>query len=85
MTSRSRLWDQGVPFYRFNPHLNEEISPAETNLEKLFNLIIQTRLQTEGPDMKELVQLFHLVAEMSRKMQARKYCEARAEELYRTF
>ena len=86
ITSRSRLMEQDIPFYRFNPHLDEEIGPGETNLEKLLNLIIQTRLQTAMErDMKELVQLFHLVAEMTRKMQARKCCETRAKALHHKF
>ena len=74
---RSRLIEQGIPFYRFNPHLDDVIPAGETDTEKLLNMILKARTETIGQQMDELVQMFHLIAEMTRKLKARKKCEAK--------
>ncbi len=114
----SRLQEQGVPFYRFNPQLEEVVPSGETDLIKLMAMltkvrfalgiytlrsrlcmfvcmyvclfvcmcvyvfmcvcvcvcVLQTKLYMQAPipDQKkslldELVQLFHMVAELHRK------------------
>ncbi len=73
---RSRMLEQGVPYYRFSPQLPEVIPAGETNLETLVNMINTTKATViDDREMKELVDLFHLVAEMTRKLKARKICE----------
>lgn len=64
----SRCAEQGIPFYRFSPQLKEVIAAGETDNEKLLDMIIQTKCQTQAQGMMELVKLFQLVAEASRKM-----------------
>lgn len=69
----SRMQEQGIPFYRFNPQLDEVIPSGETDLTKLINMLIKTKVymmnkQELGMSMlRELVQLLHLVAEVNRK------------------
>ncbi len=33
--------EQGIPFYRFNPQLNEDIPSGETDLMKLVQMLIE--------------------------------------------
>lgn len=74
--------EQGVPFYRFSPQLPEVIPAGETNLESLVNMINTTKAAViADKDMAELVELFRLVAEMSRKLKARKICEKKLGKL----
>ena len=35
---------QNIPFYRFNPRLDETISPAETDSFKLIEMIVTSRI-----------------------------------------
>ena len=42
----SRLQEQGIPFYRFNPQLDEVIPSGETDLTKLLNMLIKVSLIT---------------------------------------
>ena len=42
--SQSRCEEQDIPFYRFSPELDEIIARSETDNEKLFNMVIQTRI-----------------------------------------
>ena len=65
---RSRCAEQGIPFYRFSPQLKEMIAAGETDTDKLLDMIIQAKGQTETQGMMEVVKLFQLVAEASRKM-----------------
>lgn len=37
----SRMQEQGIPFYRFNPDLDEVIPSGETDLGKLTNMLIK--------------------------------------------
>ena len=78
---RSRLQEQGVPFYRFSPYLSEIIPAGETDTEKLVDVIMRTRVETAGPTMDELAQMLHFVWEMTVKMRARKRCDSRAARL----
>ena len=36
--------EQGIPFYRFNPQLDEDIPSGETDLTKLVDMLIKVRL-----------------------------------------
>lgn len=74
---KSRLIEQGIPFYRFNPHLDEAIPAGETDIEKLLNMTVQSRIQTVGVQLDELIQLFHLVARLNRQHEAQLKHEAR--------
>ena len=64
--SKSRCEEQGIPFYRFSPHLKEVIAAGETDTEKLLDMIIQTKMETEEQGLKKLVDLFLLIAEASK-------------------
>lgn len=64
--SKSRCEEQGIPFYRFSPHFKEVIAAGETDTEKLLDMIIQTKMETEEQGLKKLVDLFLLIAEASR-------------------
>lgn len=33
--------EQGIPFYRFNPQLDEVVPSGETDLPKLMNMLIK--------------------------------------------
>ena len=63
--SECRCREQGIAFYRFSPHLRDVISGTEVDNLKLFNMVIQTRVETvtkrmEGMD--HLVEMFRSVA-----------------------
>ncbi len=73
---RSRCAEQNIPYYRFSPHLTHVISAGETDNDKLLEMMWQTRLQTPQQGLAELVTLFQLVAEASRK---EKYRQSRIE------
>ncbi len=68
--SRSRCKEQDVPFFRFSPKFDELIAAGETDNEKLFNMIINTKLYLKqvGREFDELVNLFHAVAESSKDL-----------------
>ncbi len=57
---RSRCAKQNIPFYRFNPELDEVIPLSEGDNEKLVNIVIKTKvlLQSLDAQVDELVQLF---------------------------
>ena len=44
------------------------IAGSETDNEKLFNMVIQTRIDTKQQRMEELVQLFHTIANASQQL-----------------
>ena len=66
--SQSRCEEQDIPFYRFSPRLNEMIAGSETDNEKLFDMVIQTRISTKKQGLEELVQLFHTIANASQHL-----------------
>lgn len=39
------MQEQGIPFYRFNPQLDEVIPSGETDLSKLLNMLIKVPVQ----------------------------------------
>ena len=43
----SRMEEQGIPFYRFNPQLDEVVPSGETDLVKLVNMVIKVSQQVE--------------------------------------
>ena len=79
----SRLLEQGIPFYRFSPRLEEVISAGESRTDRLVNMVIKTRLQTIGFTMNDLVQMLHIIAEMTRNLRVQRRCEASAAKLHR--
>ena len=56
---QSRLQSQGIPFYRFNPRLEEALPSPDVGGEKLLNMIMQTRYQTIGVQMDQLVDMLY--------------------------
>lgn len=78
---KSRLIEQGIPFYRFNPHLDEAIPSGETDIEKLLNMTVQSRIQTLGVQLDELIQLLHLVARLNRQHETQRKREARCDSV----
>ena len=43
--SHSRCAEQGIPYYRLNPQLEEVISASETDSKKLLRMIIAAKAQ----------------------------------------
>jgi len=70
-----RCREQNIPYYRFSPQLSQVISAGETDIDKLLEMMWQARLQTPVQGLAELVTLFQLVAEASRK---EKYRQSRS-------
>ena len=68
--SRSRCKEQDIPFFRFSPKFDELIAAGETDNEKLFNMIIRTKLdlKEKAKEFDELVNLFLAVAESSKDL-----------------
>ena len=65
---QSRLQLQGIPFFRFNPRLEEALPSPEVTREQLLNMIMQTRYQTMGIHMDQLVDmLYQIQAIMKRR------------------
>lgn len=67
---RSRCKEQRIPFYRFSPTLETVIASGETDDQKLIEMLTRTKLEATNKwtnELKELVELFHTVAEMSKK------------------
>ena len=68
---RSRCAEQGIIFFRLNPRLEEVIEASETNNEKLFDMILQTRMEMiEHNDLGNLVLNFHMLSDVCRKVYA---------------
>ncbi len=65
---RSRCDEQSIPFYRFSPKLEEVIPAGETDLDKLLNMVMQARVQTPDQGLRELIDLFRIVAEASKRL-----------------
>ena len=55
---RSRCEQLGIPYYRFDPVLDEDVSTFETDDKILLNLVIKvkTLLQNYNSEMDELIQ-----------------------------
>lgn len=64
---KSRCEEQGIPFYRFSPHLKEVVAAGETDLNKLLDMIIQTKIETSEQRLQELIDLF-FVSEASKAL-----------------
>ena len=56
---QSRLQSQGIPFYRFNPYLQEALPSQDVSRDQLLDMIMQTRYQTMGIHMNQLVKMLH--------------------------
>ena len=68
--SQSRCREQAIPFYRFSPTLHEIIAYGETDNEKLFNMVIDTKgyLKTQEKELGELINIFKAVASSSQDL-----------------
>jgi hypothetical protein len=66
-----RCHEQGIPYYRFSPHLNHVIGAGETDIDKLVDMMLQTRIQAPQQGVSELASLFQLVADASKKSRYR--------------
>ena len=67
-----RCHEQGIPYYRFSPQLNHVIGAGETDVDKLVDMIVQTRIQAPHQGITELASLFQLVANASKKSKYRR-------------
>ena len=56
-TFGSHCADQGIPYYRLSPQLEEVIPAAETDNKKLLRMIIATKTQVRGV-IQELTKKF---------------------------
>jgi len=65
INSESRCGEQGIPFFRFSPNLDEVIAAGETDNSKLFSMILQTKVDLRSPKLTKLTDLFHKIAEAS--------------------
>lgn len=59
--SKSRCEEQDIPFYRFNPNLNEIIPAGETDNEKLLDMIIEAKIQVKEQGLKEMTELLQML------------------------
>ena len=66
--SRSRCEEQHIPFYRFSATLDDIVAAGETDNDKLFNMVLKTKMQTPEQGLDSLVEMFHLVAEISKRI-----------------
>lgn len=68
--SRSRCSEQDIPFFRFSPTFDEMIAAGETDNEKLFNMIVKTKLylKKEEKQLDELTKIFHDIADSSKDL-----------------
>ena len=60
---RSRCEEQNIPFYRFSPHLDDEIQDMTVEVDKLLNMVIQTKIQAKEQGMDELIDMFRIISE----------------------
>ena len=70
----ARCREQGIPFFRFSPTLDETISAGEVDNEKLITMIIRAKQQTWDQGVPEVLQLIRLISEANRK---RRFIERR--------
>jgi len=69
--SRSRCAEQDIPFFRFSPTFDEIVSSGETDVDKLINMVIQTKiyLKQQDKELEKITNIFHKVAESSQDIQ----------------
>ena len=60
---KSRCAEQQIPFYRFSPQLDEVVAAGETDNEKIINMVIQAKKQTKEQGLREVLQIFQMIAE----------------------
>ena len=59
--SQSRCEEQDIPFYRFNPTLNDIIPAGETDNVKLMDMVIETKIQIKEQRLKEMTELLQMI------------------------
>ena len=59
--SRSRCKEQDIPFYRFNPKLNDIIPAGETDNLKLMDMVLETKIQIKEQRLKEMTELLQMI------------------------
>ena len=59
--SKSRCKEQGIPFYRFNPTLNDIIPAGETDNTKLLDMVIETKVQIKEQSLKEMTEILQMI------------------------
>ena len=67
---RSRCEEQGIPYYRFNPLINDIIPMGETDVKKLIDMAITTKteiLNQWSDQLEELRQLLSLSSKMRKR------------------
>ena len=80
--SKSRCEEQGIPFFRFSPKFDEVIAAGETDNEKLFNMIIKTKLslKQDKKRLDELAKIFHAIEDSSKSLGRQSISEEEEEE-----
>ena len=53
----SRCKEQGIPYFRFSPKLDEVIAAGEVDTKKLIDMIIQTKIQTVEQHIENAIRL----------------------------
>ena len=58
---KSRCEKQGIPFFRFSPYLDEEVTAIESDDEKLCDIIVKAQMLLQAVDVQidELIQHFY--------------------------
>lgn len=64
---RTRCREQGIPFFRFSPHLEEAVSAGEVDNSKLISMMIHARQQSWDQGIPELLQLLLMLAKANRR------------------
>ena len=63
--SRSRCEEQHIPFYRFSATLDDIVEAGETDNDKLFNMVLKTKMETPEQGLDSLVEM---LAEISKRI-----------------
>ena len=63
--SASRCKELDIPFYRFNPELNEIIPAGETDNVKLMNMVMETKIQIKEQKLKEMIEILQMITATS--------------------
>ena len=70
INSECRCRGQNIPFFRFSPKLDEIITAGETDNDKLFSMILKTKIDMRSGQLSELKQLFHQIATQQQRIKA---------------
>ena len=63
--SESRCKELDIPYYRFNPKLNDIIPAGETDNVKLMDMVIETKVQIKEQKLKEMIEMLQMITATS--------------------